>query len=66
MPVRDDVRMLDLPAEYRIDNYAAIDGEKNFADVCIAWNEFGLGLQVEVRGKQQLAVQETKMRKHSL
>jgi hypothetical protein len=56
IPVRDDDRLLDLSADYRIDNFAAIDGEKNFADVCLAWNELGIGLQVEVRGKQQLAV----------
>ena len=56
IPVRDDDRLLDLPADYRIDNFAAIDGEKNFADLCLAWNELGIGLQVEVRGKQQLAV----------
>ena len=29
MPVRDDVRLLDLSADCRIDNYAAIDAEKN-------------------------------------
>jgi hypothetical protein len=56
MPLRDDARLLELTPEHRIENYAAIDGEKNFADVCLAWNEFGLGLQVEVRGKQQLPV----------
>jgi hypothetical protein len=54
MPRRKDARLLDLSSEYRIDNFAAIDGEKNFADVCLAWNEFGIGLQVEVRGKQEL------------
>jgi hypothetical protein len=51
-----DARLLDLSAEHRIDNYAAIDEQKNFAEVCIAWNELGVGLQVEVRGKQQLPV----------
>lgn len=56
MPRRDDDRLLDLPAENRIDNFATIDNEKNFADVSLAWNELGIGLQVEVRGKQQLPV----------
>jgi hypothetical protein len=56
MPRRDDPRLLDLPPEYRIDNFASIDQQKNYAEVCIAWNEHGLGLQVEVRGKQQLPV----------
>jgi hypothetical protein len=52
MPRRDDDRLLDLPEECRIDNFAAMDELGNFADVRIAWNEAGLGLQVEVRGKQ--------------
>jgi hypothetical protein len=56
MPAREDVRLLDLSADHRVDNFAAIDGQKNYADVCIAWNEQGIGLQVEVRGKQQLPV----------
>jgi hypothetical protein len=54
MPLTDDERLLELSAEYRIENYAGMDGEKNFADVCLAWNEHGIGLQVEVRGKLQL------------
>jgi hypothetical protein len=56
MPTRKDTRLLDLADEYRIENYAAIDGQTNFADVRLAWNELGIGLQVEVRGKQQLPV----------
>jgi len=56
IPARDDTRLLNLSAEHQIDNFAGIDGEKNFADVCLAWSEFGIGIQVEVRGKQQLAV----------
>lgn len=53
MPLKSE-RLLDLPSEYRIDNFAGIDGLKNFAEVCLAWNELGIGLQVEVRGKEQL------------
>ena len=56
MPLRKDARLLDLSAEHRIDNFAGMDAEKNFADVSLAWNELGIGLQVEVRGKQQLPV----------
>ena len=56
MPLRKDSRLLELPADCRIDNFAAIDDQKNFAEVKLAWNEFGIGLEVEVRGKQQLAV----------
>jgi hypothetical protein len=56
MPVRADTRLLDLPADHAIENYAAIDAQKNYAEVCIAWNQLGIGVQVEVRGKQQLPV----------
>jgi hypothetical protein len=56
MALTRDTRLLDLADEQRIDNFAAIDGLKNFADVRLAWNELGIGLQVEVRGKQQLPV----------
>lgn len=54
MPDEQGEQLLDLPAECRLDNFAGMDGGKNFADVRLAWNELGLGLQVEVRGKQQL------------
>src|SRR5437763_12599560 len=56
IPLRKDVRILELGEDYRIDNFAAIDDQKNLAEVCLAWNELGIGLQVEVRGKQQLPV----------
>ena len=52
MPRRGE-RLLDLPADCRLDNFAAMDGQKNFAEVALAWNELGLGLQVEVRGKDK-------------
>ena len=52
MPRHDDDRLLELPAECRIDNFAAMDGQRNFADVSLAWSELGLGLEVEVRGKE--------------
>jgi hypothetical protein len=47
-------RLLDLPEACRVDNFAAMDDRANFADVRLAWNESGLGLQVEVRGKDSL------------
>ncbi len=53
MPRTDDDRLLDLPPESRIDNFAELDEQRNIADVRLAWNEHGLGLQVEVRGKEQ-------------
>ena len=50
MPREDGDELLDLPESCRLDNFAAMDGHKAFADVRIAWNELGLGLRVEVRG----------------
>jgi hypothetical protein len=52
MPLRDNDRLLMLPPDCRIDNFAAMDGQRNFADVSLAWNELGIGLQVEVHGKE--------------
>src|SRR5258708_7304777 len=54
MPLPEKGSLLDLSEEHRIENFAAMDGRKNFADVRLAWNELGLGLKVEVRAKQNL------------
>ena len=54
IPAETADRLLDLPPECGIDNFAALDERKNFAEVRAAWNELGLGFQVEVRGKDQL------------
>jgi len=56
MPRPGKDRLLDLPAESRLENFAAIDQVKNFAQVSLAWNELGIGLQVEVRGKENAPV----------
>ena len=53
IPADDADRLLDLPETCRIDNFAAMDERKNFADVRLAWNEFGLAIQVEVKGKEE-------------
>jgi hypothetical protein len=53
IPHTEDDRLLDLPAECRLDSFAAMQGRREFAEVRLAWNELGLGLQVEVRGKQE-------------
>jgi hypothetical protein len=45
--------LFDLPEECRLDNFADMDERKNFADVRLAWNERGLAVQVDVRGKDQ-------------
>jgi hypothetical protein len=53
IPDEEGDQLLDLPESCRIDNFAGMDERRNFADVRLAWNELGLALQVEVRGKQQ-------------
>jgi hypothetical protein len=47
----DAVHLVDLPDAARIENFAAMDGQANFADVRIAWNDFGLAVQATVTGK---------------
>jgi hypothetical protein len=46
-------RLIDLPETAQLRNFTELDGGKNFADVRLGWNEFGLAVQVEVRGKEQ-------------
>ena len=53
VPREDDDRLLDLPEDCRIDPFAGMAGRPAFADVRAAWNELGLALQAEVRGKEQ-------------
>jgi hypothetical protein len=53
MPREEGDELLALPPESALDNYATLDGQKNFAEVRIGWNEFGLGVCAEVRGKEQ-------------
>jgi hypothetical protein len=55
LPRADDDLLLDLAEECRLESFATMDGGRAFADVRLAWNELGLGMQVAVRGKQQPA-----------
>lgn len=52
IPDEEGDRLLDLPESCRIDNLPELNDSKPYADVRLAWNERGLGLQVEVRGKE--------------
>jgi hypothetical protein len=54
IPNEDGASLLDLPDDCRLENFASMDGRPGFADVRLAWNERGLGLQVQVKGKDQL------------
>ena len=54
VPGGDDAdHLVDLPDAARLDNLAALDGQTNFADVRLAWNEFGLAVQATVTGKAE-------------
>jgi hypothetical protein len=53
MPRDDKDELLDLPAANRIDTRARLSTGLTFADVRIGWNELGLGLQVQVHGKDE-------------
>lgn len=53
LPREEGDELLALPAPCTLDNFAALDGGKNFAEVRLAWNEFGLGVWAAVRGKEQ-------------
>lgn len=44
-------RLLDLPEDCRLPSLAELDSSPGFADVRLAWNDGGLGLSVEVRGR---------------
>jgi hypothetical protein len=56
IPLEEGDDLLDLPERCRIDNFAEMDDVRNFADVRLAWNEGGLALQVDVKGKDQPVV----------
>lgn len=64
MPSEGD-DLIDLPEACRIENWAEMDERRNFADVRLAWNERGLGLWVEVRGKDQQPVGDLSRPRHS-
>jgi hypothetical protein len=57
--------LLDLPASCRLDGFADMDERRSFAEVRLAWNEGGLALQVEVRGKEQAPVGDVSRPRHS-
>jgi hypothetical protein len=54
IPYEKRDRLLDLLEACRLNNFASMDQGRNFADFRLAWNEAGLGVQVEVKGKEQL------------
>src|SRR5262245_44894502 len=65
MPVEGREDLFDLPEACRLENHAGLDEQRNFADVRLAWNELGFGLQVEVRGKEQPLLGDAEKVRHS-
>jgi hypothetical protein len=53
VPREDRDELLDLPPECGLDTFEDMDGRRRFAEVRVAWNEGGLALQAQVRGKQE-------------
>jgi hypothetical protein len=62
---REGDELLDLPTSCCLDSFAEMDERRPFADVRMAWNEGGLAVQVEVRGKEQPPVGDATRPKHS-
>ena len=53
LSLEEEDASLDLPESARLNPFAEIDQAPRFADVRLAWNEKGIGLTVEVKGKEQ-------------
>jgi hypothetical protein len=53
MPQTGSDDLVDLPEACRIERLLANEGQRDFADVRLAWNEKGIGLQVQVKGKSE-------------
>jgi len=56
IPLDDEETLIDLPEAARLDSFADLDDAPNFADVRLGWNETGLGLTVEVKGKESYPI----------
>jgi hypothetical protein len=41
--------------EYRLPSFAELDGRRQFADLRMAWNDEGIGFQLQIAGKKQPA-----------
>jgi hypothetical protein len=60
LPVRYDrklpksgKRLLGLPADFALADFAELDQVPSFGQLRLAWNERGLGISVEVKGKKR-------------
>lgn len=53
-PLKWTAKGLNLGEEYRLLSFGELNGQRQFADVRMAWSEAGLGFHVRVNGKRQL------------
>src|SRR5579871_6808833 len=65
VPREEGDDLLDLPPACRLNTFGDMDERRPFADMRVAWNEGGLAVQVEVRGKQQTPVGDAARPRHS-
>ncbi len=52
MPSAKGDALLDIPESARLTNFVELDGKTSFADLRLAWNDFGLGIQLTILGKK--------------
>lgn len=52
LPIDDEESIVELPESCRLDPFSELDDAPHFADVRLGWNETGIGLAVEVKGKE--------------
>lgn len=56
LPLDAEDSLIELPEAARLDPFADMDDAPIFADVRLGWNESGLGLAVEVKGKENFPI----------
>jgi hypothetical protein len=56
IPTDDEENLIELPESCRFRSLSEIDDAPLFADVRLGWNEKGIGLWLEVKGKDQYPV----------
>ena len=56
MPLATRTRSSTCRRRCRLDPFADLDAAPHFADVRLGWNETGLGLTVEVKGKENYPI----------
>lgn len=58
-------RLVDLPDACRLPALGELDGRRDFADIRLGWNQAGLGVCVEVRGRTKKVIAAADEMNHS-